>query len=65
MRLYYRNIKLDKQLCAGQPPRYKQRLEEVPGAGAFVQWELPALQTETVQMHTPRRHTLEENGALF
>ena len=57
------HIDIEIQLCAGEPPRYKQRLEEALGAEAFVQWELPSLQTETVQMHKPRRHTLEENGA--
>ena len=37
------HIDLEIQCCVGQPPPYKLRKEEMLGAGAFVQWELPCI----------------------
>ena len=57
------HIDLEIQKCAGQPPRYKQRLEEALDARAFVQWKVPSLQTKAMHMHKPRRHLQEEYRA--
>ena len=57
------HVDLEIQLCVGEPPRFHRRLEEVLGAGAFVQWELPSLQMEDAKVPAHGTHTMDEDGA--